>query len=108
MLTTKTNRTVARIAVDSIDTVGLITLAGVTPTFINTLGAVEPCETIRAEAGVLASSRFACAVAASCIDAGVIQVLTVFTCIPHWFFGAKAHVVAKVVETRAAVVARRR
>lgn len=108
LFTSKSNWTVAGIAIDCINTVGPITVAGVTLTFIDTLGAVEPCEAIWAVAAVLASSRFACAVGASCVEAGVIQLITVFTCKPQRSFGAKANIVTKVVETSATIVAGRR
>lgn len=97
----------ARIAVDSIDTLRPRTFARVALTLIHVLGAVEACEAIWAVADELSSTQLAGAVGARCQYAGIIKIVTVFTHVVHWMLGAQAHIFIQIVKTRSAIVAGR-
>lgn len=80
-------------------------MAGVTLTFIHILGAVQPCVAIWALAGELMSTKIAGAVGTRCCDAGIVQLIAVFTHEPHGSFGAQAHIITHVFKTGGTVVA---
>lgn len=103
----RSKRTVAGIAIDSIYTIGPDAFARIALTFIHILSAVGPCKAIWAVAGEIVSPRLAGAVCAWCHDTGIIQLITVFAHVPNWPFGAQAHIVTQMVKTCGTIAARR-
>lgn len=95
----------AGIAVDSVETVRPRTFARVALALVYVLGAVEAREAFWAVAGELTGAQDAGAVGARRPYAGVIEVVTVLTHVPHGRLRAQTYVLVQVVEARAAVVA---
>lgn len=94
----------AGIAVDSVQTVGPRTFARVALALVHILGAVGAREAVRAVAGEFVGAKGAGAVGARRPCAGVVELVTVVTHVPHGRLGAQTHVFAQVVEARAAIV----
>lgn len=95
----------AGVAVDSVQAVGPRTFARVALALVHILGAVEAREAVWAVAGVMTGAQGASAVGARRTFAGVVEVVTVLTRVPHGRLGAQAHVFGQVVEAGAAIVA---
>lgn len=95
---------VAGIAVESIQTVRARTFARVALALVYILGAVVAREAVWAVAGEVTGAQGAGAVGARLPGAGVVEVVTVLTHVPHRRLRAQTHVLMQVVEARAAIV----
>lgn len=95
----------AGVAVDSVETVRPRIFARVALALIHILGAVVTCEAVWTLAGEVTGAQAAGTVGTRRTHAGVVEVVTVFTRVPHGRLWAQTYVLVQVVEARAPVVA---